>query len=170
MTAFGFGAPTGVGLSGESRGQLRDLPRWSALSLPTMSIGQEVSVTALQMVAAFGAIANGGTLMQPRLVRSVFDAEGKEIREIDGRTYVLEYPIAGDVALISALTADRMGNLVYRKTARNFGPVMATAARTTIVEVKRVVETGHIDPEVVVTPGIFVDRIVDLSVRAEGRP
>ena len=83
MTAFGFGAPTGVGLAGESRGQLRDLPRWSALSLPTMSIGQEVSVTALQMVAAFGAIANGGTLMQPRLVRSVFDAEGKEIRRFE---------------------------------------------------------------------------------------
>src|SRR4029077_5680562 len=83
MTAFGFGASTGVGLAGESRGQLRDLPRWSALSLPTMSIGQEVSVTALQMVAAFAAIANGGTLMQPRLVRSVFDAEGKEIRPFE---------------------------------------------------------------------------------------
>jgi len=86
MTAFGFGAPTGVGLAGESRGQLRDLPRWSALSLPTMSIGQEVSVTALQMVAAFGAIANGGTLMQPRLVRSVFDADGKEIRRFEPRS------------------------------------------------------------------------------------
>ncbi len=71
MTAFGFGAPTGVGLAGESRGQLRDPQRWSALSLPTMSIGQEVSVTALQIVAAFGAIANGGTLMQPRLVRAL---------------------------------------------------------------------------------------------------
>src|SRR2546430_15446408 len=66
MTAFGFGAATGVGLAGESRGQLREPQRWSALSLPTMSIGQEVSVTALQMVAAFGAIANGGVLMQPR--------------------------------------------------------------------------------------------------------
>ena len=83
MTGFGFGALTGVGLAGESRGQLRDVSRWSALSLPTMSIGQEVSVTALQMVAAFGAIANGGTLMQPRLVRSVFDAAGKEIRRFE---------------------------------------------------------------------------------------
>jgi cell division protein FtsI (penicillin-binding protein 3) len=83
MTGFGFGALTGVGLAGESRGQLRDVSRWSALSLPTMSIGQEVSVTALQMVAAFGAIANGGTLMQPRLVRSVFDAQGKEIRRFE---------------------------------------------------------------------------------------
>jgi 3-oxoadipate CoA-transferase alpha subunit len=90
-------------------------------------------------------------------------AEGKETREIDGRTYVLEYPIKGDYALINALTADRMGNLVYRKTARNFAPVMATAATTTIVGVQQVVEVGGIDPEVVVTPGIYVDRIVDLS-------
>ena len=87
-------------------------------------------------------------------------AEGKEAREIDGRHYVLEYPIKGDVALIGAHLADRMGNLVYRKTARNFGPVMATAATTTIAEVRRVVETGELDPEVVVTPGIFVDRVV----------
>jgi cell division protein FtsI (penicillin-binding protein 3) len=85
MTAFGFGAPTGVGLAGESRGQLRDPRRWSGLSLPTMSIGQEVSVTALQMVAAFGAIANGGTLMQPRLIRALFDAEGREIRRFEPR-------------------------------------------------------------------------------------
>lgn len=85
MTAFGFGAPTGVGLAGESRGQLREPERWSLLSLPTMSIGQEVSVTALQMVAAFGAIANGGVLMQPRLVRSLFDAEGRETRRFEPR-------------------------------------------------------------------------------------
>jgi 3-oxoadipate CoA-transferase alpha subunit len=86
--------------------------------------------------------------------------EGKETREIDGRTYVLEHPIRGDLALIKAHVADRMGNLVYRKTARNFGPVMATAARTVAVEVDRVVEIGGLDPEVVVTPGIYVDRIV----------
>jgi cell division protein FtsI (penicillin-binding protein 3) len=85
MTAFGFGAPTGIGLAGESRGQLRELQRWSGLSLPTMSIGQEVSVTALQMVAAFGAIANGGTLMQPRLVRSLFDAQGRQTRRFEAR-------------------------------------------------------------------------------------
>jgi cell division protein FtsI (penicillin-binding protein 3) len=85
MTAFGFGAPTGVGLAGESRGQLRDPSRWSALSLPTMSIGQEVSVTALQMVSAFAAIANGGTLMQPRLVKAVFDGAGREERRIAPR-------------------------------------------------------------------------------------
>jgi 3-oxoadipate CoA-transferase, alpha subunit len=94
-------------------------------------------------------------------------AEGKEQRTIDGRDYVLEYPIKGDVALIGAYVADRMGNLVYRKTARNFGPVMATAAALTIAEVKRVVEIGEIDPEAVVTPGIFVDRILDLGAGAD---
>jgi 3-oxoadipate CoA-transferase alpha subunit len=87
-------------------------------------------------------------------------AEGKETREIDGRTYVLELPIKGDVALIGAHVADRMGNLTYRKTARNFGPVMATAADTVIAQVSRVVDVGEIDPEVVVTPGIYVDRVV----------
>jgi 3-oxoadipate CoA-transferase, alpha subunit len=87
-------------------------------------------------------------------------AEGKESREIDGRTYVLEHPIKGDVALIAAHRADRAGNLVYRKTARNFGPVMATAATTVVAQVREVVETGGIDPEVVVTPGIYVDRVV----------
>ncbi|NYG53876.1 3-oxoacid CoA-transferase subunit A [Nocardioides perillae] len=87
-------------------------------------------------------------------------AEGKETREIDGRTYVLETPIRGDLALVGAHLADRAGNLVYRKTARNFGPVMATAAATTVVQVQRVVDVGSIDPEVVVTPGIYVDRVV----------
>ncbi|MEV5497978.1 3-oxoacid CoA-transferase subunit A [Nonomuraea fuscirosea] len=87
-------------------------------------------------------------------------AEGKETREIDGRTYVLESPITADVALISAHTADTLGNLVYRKTARNFNPVMATAATTTVVQVRHVVEPGELDPEAVVTPGIYVDRIV----------
>ncbi|MCL8025461.1 3-oxoacid CoA-transferase subunit A [Nocardioides bruguierae] len=86
--------------------------------------------------------------------------EGKEIREIDGRAYALEYPIKGDVALIKAHTADRMGNLVYRRTARNFGPVMATAARTVIAQVGHVVEVGGLDPETVVTPSIYVDRVV----------
>lgn len=91
--------------------------------------------------------------------------EGKETREIDGRTYVLEFPIKGDVALISAHRADTLGNLVYRKTARNFGPVMATAAATVVAQVTEIVEPGRIDPETVVTPGIFVDRLV----RAEAR-
>lgn len=92
-------------------------------------------------------------------------AEGKEEREIDGRRYMLEYPIRADYALISALKADRWGNLVYRETARNFGPIMATAAATTIVQVDQTVELGAIDPEAVVTPGIFVDRVVAVGER-----
>jgi 3-oxoadipate CoA-transferase alpha subunit len=92
-------------------------------------------------------------------------AEGKETRTIDGRDYLLEYPIKGDYALISAHRADGMGNLAYRKTARNFGPVMATAAATTIVQVAEVVETGTFDPETVVTPSIYVDRVVAVEAR-----
>jgi 3-oxoadipate CoA-transferase alpha subunit len=87
-------------------------------------------------------------------------AGDRETRSIGGRNYVLEYPIHGDFALIKASKADRWGNLVFRKTARNFGPVMATAASTAIVEVDEVVELGALDPEAVVTPGIFVQRVV----------
>lgn len=93
-------------------------------------------------------------------------AAGKEERTIDGRRYVLEYPITADFALISALRTDRWGNLVYRETARNFGPVMATAASTTIVQVDEIVPLGAIDPETVVTPGIFVNRVVAVGERA----
>jgi 3-oxoadipate CoA-transferase alpha subunit len=89
-------------------------------------------------------------------------AEGKETRRIDGRDYVLEYPIRADFALIKALRADRWGNLVYRKTARNFGPIMATAARCTIAQVREVVNLGDLDPENIVTPGIFVRRVVEI--------
>lgn len=92
--------------------------------------------------------------------------EGKETRMIDGKGYVLESPIHAEYALIKADTADTIGNLTYRKTARNFGPIMATAAKHTIVQVSHVVEPGQIDPEVVVTPGIFVNVIVDLSSTA----
>jgi 3-oxoadipate CoA-transferase, alpha subunit len=87
-------------------------------------------------------------------------AEGKETREIEGRPYVLEHPIRADFALIRGQTADRWGNLTYRKAARNFGPVMASAAKVSIAEVMEVVPLGAIDPEVVVTPGIFIDRFV----------
>ena len=87
-------------------------------------------------------------------------AAGKEVRTIDGRDYLLEYPIRGDVALVRAHVADAMGNLVYRKTGRNFGPIMASAVALTVAEVNRVVPTGELDPEAVVTPGIFVDRVV----------
>jgi 3-oxoadipate CoA-transferase alpha subunit len=89
-------------------------------------------------------------------------AEGKETRVIDGRHYVLEHPIHADFALIKALRADRWGNLVYRKTARNFGPIMASAARCTIAQVREVVNLGDLDPEDVVTPGIFVSRVVEI--------
>lgn len=90
-------------------------------------------------------------------------AEGKETRVIDGKGYVLETPIHADFALIKALKADTFGNLVYRKTARNFGPIMATAAKAAIVQVDEVVEVGSIDPEYVITPGIYVDTVVALG-------
>jgi 3-oxoadipate CoA-transferase, alpha subunit len=101
-------------------------------------------------IGAFYTPTGAGTLL----------AEGKETRMIDGREHVLEHPIRGDVALVRAHRSDRMGNLVYRKTARNFGPVMATAAALTVVEVDEVVPTGALDPEAVVTPSIHVDRVV----------
>lgn len=101
-------------------------------------------------IGAFYTPTGAGTLL----------ADGKETRWIGGREHVLEYPIRGDIALIRAHRADRMGNLVYRRTARNFGPVMATAAAVTVAEVEEVVPTGALDPETVVTPSIYVDRVV----------
>ncbi len=90
-------------------------------------------------------------------------AKGKETREINGKFYVLEMPIYADVALIKAETGDRWGNLLYRKAARNFGPVMATAAKMTVATVHEVVELGTLDPENIVTPGIFVSKIVKID-------
>ncbi|MEX5719370.1 3-oxoacid CoA-transferase subunit A [Geodermatophilus maliterrae] len=87
-------------------------------------------------------------------------AEGKEVRVIDGRRHVFEEPLPGDVALVRAARADRWGNLVYRTAARNFGPTMAAAAALTVVQVDEFVELGELDPEAIVTPGIFVDRVV----------
>lgn len=104
-------------------------------------------------VGAFFSPTGYGTLL----------AEGKETRLINGKHYVLEYPIHADFALIKALKADRWGNLVYRKAARNFGPIMAMAATCTIAQVDQVVELGELDPEVIVTPGIFVQRIVQVN-------
>ena len=89
-------------------------------------------------------------------------AEGKEIRHIDGDDYILESPIKADVAIIKAYRADRWGNLVYRKTARNFGPIMATAAKLTIAQVSDIVELGELDPEAIVTPGAYVKRVVKI--------
>ena len=105
--------------------------------------------------AGFGAIftpTGYGTLL----------AEGKETRNIEGRNYVLEYPIRADFALIKANRGDRWGNLVYRKAARNFGPIMAMAAKCTIAQVREIVPLGELDPEVVITPGIFVKRVVSV--------
>jgi len=90
-------------------------------------------------------------------------AEGKEQREFDGRTYVLERWLKADYALIKCASADPLGNLTYNKTARNFSPLMCMAATTTIVQTRRLVERGGINPEHVVTPGIFVDRVVEIS-------
>jgi 3-oxoadipate CoA-transferase alpha subunit len=96
-------------------------------------------------------------------------AEGKETRLIDGRHYVLEYPIHADFAIIKALKGDRWGNLVYRKTARNFGPIMASAAKCAIAQVSEIVPLGALDPETVVTPGIFVRRVVAIGVSSGAR-
>lgn len=112
MTSFGFGAPTGVGLPGESRGLLRDPSRWSGLSLPTLSIGQEVSVTALQIVAAFGAVANEGLLMRPRIVQATLDAEGREVRRLE--------PTAVR-RVISAATARTLAQLLVRVVEEGTG-------------------------------------------------
>lgn len=90
-------------------------------------------------------------------------AEGKESRVFDGREFVMEHGLRADFALVKARAADAHGNVIYNKTARNFGPPMAMAAETTIVQVERTVEPGAIDPEVVVTPGIFVDRVVEVA-------
>jgi 3-oxoadipate CoA-transferase alpha subunit len=95
-----------------------------------------------------------------------FLGEGKESRVIDGRYHVLEHAIHADVALIKAFKGDRWGNLVYRKAARNFGPIMATAARCTVAQVNEIVDLGDLDPEAIVTPGIFVQRVVSIRTAA----
>lgn len=95
-------------------------------------------------------------------------AKGKETREINGKMYVLEHPIHADFALVKAERGDRWGNLAYRKTARNFGPVMASAAKVTIASVHEIVELGSLDPESVVTPGLYVQRVVQVPRSATG--
>ena len=97
-------------------------------------------------------------------------AEGKETRVIAGRNHVLEYPIHADYALIKADRADRWGNLTFRKTARNFGPVMASAAKCAIAQVREVVPLGALDPEHIITPGIFVQRVVAITALAARKP
>jgi len=104
-------------------------------------------------IGAFYTPTGHGTLL----------AEGKETRVIAGRPHVLEYPLAADFALIKAHRGDRLGNLVYRKAARNFGPIMASAAACTVAQVDALVEVGALDPEAIVTPGIFVRRVVAVA-------
>ncbi|MBU1014054.1 MAG: 3-oxoacid CoA-transferase subunit A [Bacteroidetes bacterium] len=94
-------------------------------------------------------------------------AEGKESRLFNGETYVMEYGIRADFSLVKCKAADRYGNLIYNKTARNFGPIMCTAAEVTIVQAKKIVELGDLDPECVVTPGVFVKRVVEVTNPAE---
>jgi 3-oxoadipate CoA-transferase alpha subunit len=96
-------------------------------------------------------------------------ADGKETREIDGRHYVLEYPLHADFALIKADRADRWGNLTFRKTARNFGPIMASAARVAVAQVREIVELGALDPEAVAAPGIFIQRVVRIAAATSAK-
>lgn len=90
-------------------------------------------------------------------------AAGKEVRQFNKQSYVLEYGIRADFSLVKCQIADRYGNLIYNKTARNFGPVMCTAAQTTLVQARKIVAPGEIDPECVITPGIFVKKVVEIS-------
>ncbi|MCX8497372.1 MAG: 3-oxoacid CoA-transferase subunit A [Akkermansiaceae bacterium] len=117
--------------------------------VPQGTLAERIRAAGAGVPAFFTATAAGTDL-----------ALGKETREIDGRTYVLENALHGDVALVEAWRADRWGNLVYREAGRNFNPVMATAAALTIVQTQHVAKLGEIDPETIVTPGIFVNRVV----------
>ena len=126
-----------------------------------------IDKTCDSLAAALQGVRDGATVM----IGGFFTptgygtdlAKGKETREIDGRMHVLEFPIHADVALIKAERGDRWGNLVYRKTARNFGPIMATAAKLTVASVHEIVELGELDPEHIVTPGIYVHHIVKID-------
>ncbi len=120
--------------------------------VPQGTLAERMRAGAAGVPAFFTATAVGTPL-----------AEGKEHRTFDGREYVMEHALKADFALVRCETADRMGNLTFNKTARNFGPVMCMAAETTIVSARRVVEPGEIDPECVVVPGIFVDRVVEIA-------
>jgi 3-oxoacid CoA-transferase subunit A len=131
--------------------------------LETRMLAGELDVSLIPQGTLAERIRAGGAgipaFYTPAGVGTVI-AEGKEVREFDGKQYLLEHALRADFALVRAWRGDRLGNLVYRKTARNFNPMMATAARTTIAEVEELVEPGQIDPDVVVTPGIYVNRIV----------
>jgi 3-oxoacid CoA-transferase subunit A len=131
--------------------------------LETLVLSNELDLTLVPQGTLAERIRAGGAGIPAFYVPTglgTIVAEGKETREIDGREYVMEKALHADVALIKAWRGDRYGNLIYRKTARNFNPVMATAATLTIVEVEELVEPGVLDPDHIVTPGIYVDRIL----------
>jgi 3-oxoacid CoA-transferase subunit A len=131
--------------------------------LESMILGHKLDLSLIPQGTLAERIRAGGAgipaFYTPTGVGTVV-AEGKEVREFEGRRYVLEHALTADFALIKAWKGDRMGNLVYRKTAQNFNPIMAAAAKTTIVEVEHLVEPGTIDPDQVMTPGIYVKRVV----------
>src|SRR5579864_1494435 len=131
--------------------------------LETLLIGGKLKVTLVPQGTLAERIRAGGAgipaFYTPAGVGTIV-AEGKEVREFDGRAYLLERGLTADFALVKAWRGDRLGNLVYRKTARNFNPMMATAARITIAEVEELVEPGAIEPDRVITPGIYVKRIL----------
>jgi len=130
--------------------------------LESMVIQGKLKVTLIPQGTLAECIRAGGAgipaFFTPAGVGTIV-AEGKETREFDGRTYVLERALTADFAFVRAWRGDRLGNLVYRKTARNFNPMMATAARVTIAEVEELVEPGEIDPDQVITPGIYVKKV-----------
>jgi 3-oxoadipate CoA-transferase, alpha subunit len=120
--------------------------------VPQGTLAERIRAGGAGIPAFFTATAVGTVL-----------AEGKEARSFEGRDYVMEHGLRADYALVRARSADRYGNLLFNRTARNFGPIMCMAARTAVVQVEELVEVGGIDPEAVVTPGIFVDRVVPVS-------
>lgn len=120
--------------------------------IPQGTFGEAIRAGAYG-IPAFYTSASAGTVL----------GEGKELRRFDGKDYVLEYALRADVALIKAYRSDRLGNLVYSKTARNFNPVMAAAADYTVALVEQIVETGQLDPDEIVTPHLFVDAIVEVE-------
>jgi 3-oxoacid CoA-transferase subunit A len=132
--------------------------------LEKLVLAGELEVTLIPQGTLAERIRAGGAgipaFFTPAGVGTVV-ADGKEMREFDGRRYLMERGLTADFALVKAWKGDRTGNLVYRKTARNFNPMMATAARVTIAEVEELVEPGQLDPDHVVTPGIYVQRIVE---------
>jgi len=120
--------------------------------VPQGTIAERIRAAASGIPAFYTATSVGTKL-----------GDGKETREFDGRTYVMEHALYADVALIQAWKADRWGNLTYRGAGRNFNPIMAQAAELTVVQPRHIVELGELDPETIVTPGIFVDRVVQVD-------